>query len=386
MVGVAIIKYKIQNDNIMNKTILYTIIIASLFSCNNNKKNDASNYTMNVNVALPMVDSVTLQKSYPGTLKAQSEVNLVARVNGFLQQANYKPGQLVKKGQLLFVIEPKPYQEAVAQAEAKLASAKSQNEYAKTNYESMREAAKTNAVSQIDFVQAETNWNQSIAAVKSAEASLENAKINLSYCYILAPFNGHISKKNVDIGNYLNGSASPHVLATIYDDRTMTVTFTIEDSQYMRMISEQKGGKQQKTHDTVNLSFNEILPHSYSGEINYLSPMIDISTGTITLQAKVDNPYGELKSGMYCIVHLPYKEINKAVLVKDAAISTDQLGKFIYVVNDSNKVVYTPIKTGDLINDTMRIVTEGVTANQKYVTQAIQKVRDGMKVNPIITK
>ena len=166
----------------------------------------------------------------------------------------------------------------------------------------------------------------------------------------------------------------------------MTVTFTIEDSQYMRLISEQKQSKPQTNYDTISLTFNELLPHNYTGKINYLSPMIDLSTGTITLQAKVDNPYGELKSGMYCIVHLPYKTVQQATLIKDSAISTDQLGKFIYVVNDSNKIVYTPIKIGDLINDSLRIVTEGITPNQKYVTQAIQKVRDGMSVAPILTK
>ena len=171
---------------------------------------------MNVTVAMPEVDSVMLHKSYPGSLSAKTEVKLVARVNGFLQQANYKAGDFVKKDQLLFVIEPKPYKEAVIQAEAQLASAKSQNEYAKINYESTKEAAKTNAVSQIDLAQAESNWQQSIAAVKSAEASLENAKTNLSYCYIHAPFNGHITNKSVDIGNFLNGSASPQLLARIY--------------------------------------------------------------------------------------------------------------------------------------------------------------------------
>lgn len=341
---------------------------------------------MKVNVAVPEIDTVTLQKSYPGTLKAQSEVNLVARVNGFLQQVNYKPGQLVKKGHLLFVIEPKPYEEAITQAEAKLVSAKSQNEYAQINYESVKEAVMTNAVSQIDFVQAETNWNQSIAAVKSAEATLENAKINLNYCYIRAPFDGHITQKNVDIGNYLNGAASPQVLATIYDDRSMIVTFSIEDSQYMRMISEQQNNQKPNEYNDVFLSFNESLPHSYQGKINYLSPMVNLTTGTITLQAKVSNPYGELKSGMYCIVHLPYKEISQAILIKDSAISTDQLGKFIYTIDNSNKVVYTPIKIGDLVNDTMRIVTDGLLPNQKYVTQAIQKVRDGMEVKPILSK
>lgn len=372
----------------MKKTLLYsTVIFACMFSaCNKSAKESFSGYTPDINVALPVTDSVLLHKTYPGSLSAQTEVNLVARVNGYLQQANYKAGDYVKKGQLLFVIEPKPYQEAVAQAQAQLSSAKSQNEYAQINYESMKEAAKTNAVSQIDFVQAESNWNQSIAAVKSAEAALENAKINLSYCYVYAPFNGHITKKSVDIGNYLNGGSSPQTLATIYDDRTMTVTFTIEDSQYMRMVSGQSKDKGNKLYNNVNLSFNETLPHTYTGTISYLSPMVNLSTGTITLQAKIDNPFGELKSGMYCIVSLPYKELSKATLIKDAAISTDQLGKFIYVVNDSNKVVYTPIQVGDLINDTLRIVTEGVTPKQKYVTQAIQKVRDGMTVNPILTK
>ena len=135
-----------------------------------------------------------------------------------------------------------------------------------------------------------------------------------------------------------------------------------------------------------NLSFNESLPHKYSGTLSYLSPMVNLSTGTLTLQAKVDNPYGELKSGMYCTVSLPYQKLSKAILIKDAAIGTDQLGKFIYTVNDSGKVTYTPIKVGDLVNDTLRIVTDGLSSNQKYVTQAIQKVRDGMTVNPIVKK
>lgn len=366
--------------------LLQIIIIACILSsCDKTGKyNDASEYTMSVNVALPTTDSVLLRKSYPASLKAKSTVNLVARVDGYLQSVNYKAGQYVKKGQLLFVIEPKTYQEAVAQAEAQLASATSQNEYARTNYESMKEAAASNAVSKIDYVQAESNLSQSNAAIKSAKASLENAKLNLSYCYIKAPFNGHITKNTVDVGNYLNGGASPQTLATIYDDQTMSVNFTIEDSQYMRMVNDQNNDKDKTAYTTVDLTFNEALPHSYKATIDYLSPMVDLSTGTISLRAKVDNPYGELKSGMYCIVSMPYKELTKAILIKDAAISTDQLGKFIYTVNDSNKVVYTPIEVGDLVNDTLRIVTKGITPNQKYVTQAIQKVRDGMTVNPVL--
>lgn len=370
----------------MKNNLFILILMISTMACNKSQNELSSGYVMNVNVETPKIDSVILHKQYPASLSAKMEVNLVARVDGFLQAANYKGGDYIKKGQLLFVIEPKPYKEALSQAEAQLSSAKSQNTYAKINYESMKEAASSNAVSQIDFVQAESNWIQSIAAVKSAEAALENAKINLSYCYIKAPINGRITSKSVDIGNFLNGSTSPQVLATIYDDESMTATFTIEDSQYMRMISEQNKSKDKNIYDSVTLSFNEILPHKYVGKISYQSPMVDLSTGTITLQAKVNNPYGELKSGMYCIVKIPYKELPQALLIKDAAISTDQLGKYIYTVNDSNKVVYTPIKVGDIVNDSLRIVTEGLTPYQKYVTQAIQKVRDGMTINPVLEK
>lgn len=370
----------------MKHKAIYLLCALSLMLVSCKEKQIETNMTtMSINVALPEIDSVTLHKSYPGYLKAQSEVNLVARVNGYLQQVYYTPGDYVKKGQLLFVIEPKPYQNALSQAEAQLASANSQLEYAQINYESMKEAAKSNAVSQIDFIQAETNLNKSIAAVKSAEASLQNAKTNLSYCYIKAPISGRITKNNVDIGNYLNGSATPQILATIYDDKTMTVTFTIEDSQYMRMISQSKQSKN-NTHNIVNINFNEQLPHSYNGEIDYLSPMVDLSTGTITLQAKINNPYGDLKSGMYCVVEMPYKKLTDAILIKDSAISTDQLGKYIYTVNDSNKVQYTHIEVNDLVNDSMRIVTSGLEPNQKYVIQAIQKVRDGMIVKPLLIK
>lgn len=362
------------------------ITILSIASACKKSNEMAYNNVMSVNVEKPIIDSVLLRKTYPGSLSAKTEVNLVARVNGYLQQANYRAGDYIKKGQLLFIIEPEPFKEAVTQAEAQLASAKSQKTYAQINYESTKDAAQTNAVSQIDLAQAENNLEVAIASVKSAESALETARTNLEYCYIRAPFNGHITNKSVDVGNYLNGGTSPQVLATIYDDRTMTVTFTIEDSQYMRMVSEQKATGNKKIYNTVDITFNEYLPHKYTGEIGYLSPMVDLSTGTITLQAKIDNRFSELKSGMYCIVSLPYKKLNKAILIKDAAIGTDQLGKYIYTVNDSNKVVYTPIKIGDLANDTMRIVTEGLNPDQKYIIEAIQKVRDGMSVNPILKK
>lgn len=368
-------------------SFLSVALILSSISCGKNKEAAAyGNYTMNVDVAHPITDSVLLHKTYPGYLASEVKVDLVARVSGFLQSINFKAGDKVSKGQLLFVIEPTTYKDAVEQAESQLATARSQYEYARSNYRSMKEAAKSEAVSQIDVIQSESNLNQSIAAIKNAEAALSIARTNLSYCYIKAPFSGHITKSNYDVGNYLNGSAAPQTLATLYDDRNLYAYFAIEDRQYINMVNQGKDKVESIDYNNIPIIFNDSLPHNYTGELNYLSPVVDKSTGTLTIRAKINNKYGELKSGMYVNIRMPYEEMSEAILIDDASIGTDQLGKYVYLVNDSNKVVYTPIKTGDLYKDTLRIVTQGLTPKDRYVTKALLKVRDGMKVNPVLSK
>ncbi len=139
-------------------------------------------------------------------------------------------------------------------------------------------------------------------------------------------------------------------------------------------------------YNAIPINFSEKLPHDYTGALNYMAPNVNATTGTIELQAKVDNTYNELKPGMYCTIRLPYKLDPQAMIINDASISTDQLGKYVYVVNDSNKVVYTPIKVGDLVQgDTMRVVTEGLKPTDRYVTSAMLKVRNGMTVKPFTT-
>lgn len=371
-------------------------LISSLFSvalifvavsCTNHRETSANgSYTMDADVAHPVTDSVLLHKTYPGYLASEIKVDLVARVSGFLQSINFKAGDKVSKGQILFIIEPTTYKDAVDQAESQLATAKSQYEYAKSNYESMKEAAKSEAVSQIDVIQSESNLNQSIAAIKNAEAALSTARTNLSYCYIRAPYSGHITKSSFDIGNYLNGSVSPQTLATLYDDRNVYAYFAIEDRQYIDMVNNGKNKAQNIDYNKIPIIFNDSLPHSYTGELDYLAPAVDKSTGTLTIRAKIDNKYGELKSGMYVNISMPYEEMTQAILIRDASIGTDQLGKYVYLVNDSDRVVYTPIKTGDLYEDTLRIVTQGLTTKDRYITKALLKVRDGMKVNPVMNK
>lgn len=369
-------------------TLMGIVLSTALSSCNKQHGKDDKTPTETeetIDVALPVVDSVVLHREYPGTLSAVNEVNLVARVNGSLVYADYEPGAIVEKGTVLYRIDDSQYRNDVNQAAAQLATARATHAYNIRNYQAMKKAIESDAVSQMDVIQAESAMKESEAAINNAQAVLSTARLNLGYCTVTAPFRGRVSKCAYSDGQYLAGAASPVTLGTIYDDSQLNAYFAIEDAQFLQMLNEARSNKK-INYDSIPLLFSHKLPHTYTGRLDYLAPQIDTSTGTISIRAKVDNPYGELKSGQYVRVSLPYAIEPKAILVKDASISTDQQGKYVYVVDNDNKIVYTPIETGELVNDTMRIVSKGLTPESRYVTKALLKVRNGMEVKPRLTK
>lgn len=369
------------------RTLLYAGIGALILtSCSHSKKETAHTETPEISVAYPVVDSITLSNTYPGTAIANATAKIVARVNGMLLSKDYTSGSKVTKGSVLFTIEPTKYRDAVKEAEAALATAKSEYAYASSRYDAMKKALEADAVSKMEVIQAKSNVETSEAAIRNAEAALSVARTNLGYCTIRAPFTGNISSSTVDVGAYISGEATPFEMATIYDDSSIVVMFDIESSQYEKLIGATDGNIFNKLYRKIPLKFEQPLPHEYYADLNYLSPAVNEATGTFTLKAEIKNPYGDIKPGMYITVDLPYGSNPNAILVNDASIGTDQLGKYLYVVNDSNKVVYTPIKIGGLYNDSLRVVNEGISANSRYVTSALLKVRDGMTVNPIVAK
>lgn len=338
--------------------------------------------TPEISVAKPIIKNVTLTKDYPGYLTTEKTVNLVARVNGTLQSTSYTAGGRVKQGQLLFVIEPTLYKDKVEQAEAALKTAQAQLEYARSNYSRMKEAVKSDAVSQIQVLQAESSVAEGVAAVNNAEAALSTAHTNLSYCYVRAPFDGTISKATVDVGSYVGGSLQPVTLATIYKDNQMYAYFNVADNQWLEMLMNNRQSAQELPKK-IMVQLGKEGSEMYPATLDYLSPNVDLNTGTLTVRANFDNPQGILKSGLYVSITLPYGEADNAMLVKEAYIGTDQLGKYLYLVNDSNIVRYRHIEIGQLIGDTLRQVTGGLSPQDRYVTKALMKVRDGMKIKPM---
>lgn len=366
--------------------LFFLLVLALLFNSCKEKKEAAVGAmpTPEISVAHSLVEDITLTKDYPGYLTTEQTVNLVARVSGALQSASFTPGSRVKQGQLLFVIEPTVYQDNVVQAEAQLKTAQAQLEYARNQYARMKEALKSDAVSRIQVLQAESSVAESTAAVSNAEAALNTARTNLAYCYIRAPFSGTVSRSLYDVGSYISGTVQPVTLATIYKDDRMYAYFNVADNQLLAMLLAAGKRPDVELPKEVIVRLGEHGTETYPATLDYLSPNVDLSTGTLNVRANLDNPKGILKSGLYVSITLPYAQQKNAVLVPEASIGTDQLGKYLYVVNDSNIVRYRHIEPGQLIGDTLRQVISGLSPNELYVTKALIKVRDGMKIKPVL--
>lgn len=364
-----------------------TFVCAALMltACDKKKAPHTEMEALPIEVAKPVVKNVTLTKDYPGYLEAESTVDLVGRVNGTLEAKNFAPGSRVRQGQVLFVIEPTLYENAVKQAEATLKTAKADLEYANSSYQRMKEAIKSDAVSRIQYLQAESNVASAQAAVSNAEAALKTARTNLSYCYVKAPSDGVIDVSPYSVGAYIGGALQPVKLATVFRDNRMYSYFDIADNQYLafQLVQEHKSKIPVESH-FVTLRLGTDGEQTWKAKLDYLSPNVTLTTGTLRLRAELDNPEGVLRPGMFVSVTLPYGEEQHAILVNDASIGTDQLGKFLYVVNDSNMVNYRHIETGQLTDNNMRIVKSGLSPSERYVTKALLKVRQGMRIRPVM--
>ena len=363
------------------KRIIFIMALTALAACQKDKEGTTGTAALPVEVAHPAVMDLTLTREYPGYLAADATIPIMGRVNGTIIKRSFTEGKRVKKGDLLFIIEPILYQNAVEQAAAAVKTAEAELAYAKSNYERMKVAINSDAVSQIELLQAKSRVESGEASLENARAAHKSARTKLDYCYIKAPENGAVGLTKYPVGAYISGETSPAELCRLYKDDIMYAFFDITDNQWLKKI--QQGTE---SMDQSNISFtvggNRMMRRN--AKIDFLAPSVNLSTGTLQVRAELDNSNGMLKPGSYISITMPYQEVRNAILVHDASIGTDQLGKYLYVVNDSSRVEYRRIDTGALINDTMRLVTAGLKPDERYVTKALLKVRNGMTVTPIM--
>ncbi|MEG1497814.1 MAG: efflux RND transporter periplasmic adaptor subunit [Bacteroidales bacterium] len=361
--------------------IMMALLGVLAYSCSSKNKYQSPPLS-EIEVSKPIQMEVTHFFEYPAYTQALNTVDLVARVSGFLESINYQPGSRVNKGDLLFVIEPQAYKDKVNEAAANVSNTQAELRLTQESLKRVLEAAKSNAVSQIDVIKAQTAVDQSKAALKSAQSQLDMAEQSLQYCYVRAPFSGRITKNLIDQGNFVNNA---QVLATIYEDNQMYVNFRIEDSKYIILLKTQPDQKIKKQGKIpVEIMLNNDKDLIYDGTIDYISPNVDLSTGTFAMRAIVNNPKGELSSGLYVRVRVPYEKDPDAVVVPAMSIGSDQSGSYVYVLGDSNVVKYRSVQIEAASGDNLKEITKGLNPNELFVTKALLKVTDGQTIKPVV--
>jgi RND family efflux transporter MFP subunit len=336
-----------------------------------------------VRVSQPLQRTVTDYVELTGNTQSSNSVNLVARVEGYLQSVNFTDGSIVKKGDLLFVIEPEPYEANVQLAQATVEQQQATLTQATSEYERQQRLMQQKATSQSQVENWQAQRDAAQAAVNEANANLKLAQINLGYTRIVAPFDGRIGRHQVDPGN-LVGPGGPTQLATIEQLAPMYIYFNMDEQDVLRIrASRRAAGRTVGSVPPVKLDVglqNEAgYPHEAT--LDFVASDVDQSTGTLQARGSIPNQDYAFLPGLFVRVRAPVGTIDNALLITDQALGIDQQGHYVLVVNQDNVVEQRPVQIGALIDGT-RVIERGLSADDWIVVDGIQRAIPGSKVAP----
>ncbi|HVV61789.1 MAG TPA: efflux RND transporter periplasmic adaptor subunit [Pseudolabrys sp.] len=337
-----------------------------------------------VTVAPPAQRPVTYYLEATGNSAAVNTTNLVARVAGFVESIDYQDGDLVKKGKVLFTIEPQTYELKLKQSQAAEASSRATLKQAQTDFERQAELAKTGSGTRVSLDNATTTRENSQANLQQAEINTKLAALNVDYAHVTAPFDGIVTARKISIGEYVGANSSPTVLATIVQSDPIYVNFNISEQDVLKIREEirRRGMTQadlKKVPVEIGLQNEDGYPHH--GTLNYASPTVDSTTGTLTARAILDNPNRVILPGMFARVRIPLGTRNDALLVPDTALGTDQRGRYVFVVGKDNTVEQREVETGPLEGN-LRVIEKGLKPDDRVVVGGILRAIPGQKVDP----
>ncbi len=338
-----------------------------------------------VTVAKPEQRKVTLYMEVTGTTAAFNRVDLVARVQGFLDKVTYKDGASVKKGDLLFQIDQQDYKIALQIAEATAQQQEALLLQAEADLKRKQELVKTSAVSVANVDDARAKRDSTLAALDQAKGQVEQAKRNLEYTTILAPFDGTVSARLVDPGAMV-GAGSPTKLATIVQLDPLYVKFNIDEQQVLTVrerMREMGVTLKDLGPIPVDIGTQTETGYPHTGTLDYVAPEIDSSTGTLAGRAVFDNKKGVLEPGLFVRVRIP-KQLNvESILVPDVALGNNQQGRYLLVVDDKNVVQQRQVEVGDLVDGNLRIIKSGITPEDRVIVGGMMRALPGGTVVPV---
>jgi len=337
-----------------------------------------------VTVAQPVTRKVTLYLQATGNAAAVNTGNLVARVSGFVEKIDYQDGDLVKKGKVLFTIEPESYKLKLDQSKAVEESARATLTKSLADFERQKSLVQTSAVSKSAYDAALATRDNAQGTLTQDEINTKLAAINYGYTSVVAPYDGIVTARQVSVGDYVGGASTPSVLASIVQLDPIYVNFTIDEQDVLRLRAEiRKRGMTpadlKKVPVQVGLQIEQGYPHQ--GHLDYASPTVDASTGTLAARAILDNARRVLLPGMFVRVRVPTGEIDNALLVPDTALGTDQGGRYLLVVGKDNVVEQRSVTVGPR-DGALRVIEKGLKPEDRIIVAGLLHAVPGQKVEP----
>lgn len=321
---------------------------------------------------------------YTGRLVATNSVEIRPRVSGYLTEIHFEDGDLVKKGQILFTIDPRPYQAELERAQGNLANAQAQLKLASVEFDRAKQLRDRNVTSAGDFDQKSAAFLGAQAAVQTATADVSSAQLNVEFCSITSPIEGRASLANITVGNLVSPSTQTP-LTTVKSINPIYAYADVDERSLLR-YTRYYMGKDATAEDIdkvkvpIELALQDEEGFPHKGYIDFLDNTVDPSTGTIRLRGIFENN-GLLGPGLFVRVRIPSGDPRQAVLVPERSIGTDQGQKFVYIVNKDNVVVYRPVELGR-VHQGLQVITKGVAAGETVIVDGLLKARPGTKVTP----
>jgi RND family efflux transporter MFP subunit len=360
-------------------------LLLLLTACTQPSTPTASPPPPKVTVSQPISRNVVEWEEYTGRLEAVESVEVRARVSGYLQAVHFKDGAVVKKGDLLFLIDPRPYQAELDRARAEATLANARLERAEKDLARVQLLLRSRAVSQEEVDTRSADRRQAQAAVQAARAMVEVAQLNVDFTQVRAPISGRISRNFVSVGNLINGGAAQStLLTTIVSLDPIYCYFETDERAYLREVRRSHAGDgahAPSSRTAVSLALTDEVGFPHQGYIDFIDNRLDASTGTITGRAVIPNPHLTLTPGLFARVRVPVSDPYEALLLPPEAVGSDLSQQFVFVINAQNQAEYRKVTLGPII-DGLRVMRDGVQPADWVVVNGMQRVTTGARVDP----
>jgi RND family efflux transporter MFP subunit len=357
-------------------------VAMSLAACGQNNEY-AAPPPPKVTVSMPIERPVPRYFESTGNTAAINSVDLIARVQGFVQAINYTDGDFVKKGSSLFTIEPQPYKLKVDAAKASVTSAQAALTQAQAEYQRQADLIGRQVSTQANYDKALAQRDSAQADLQSAQANEQQAEINLSYTDVTAPFDGVVSARQVSIGELVGASSTPTVLATIVQLDPIWVNFTASERDVLQ-VRAALASRGETTASLIGIPVDVGLQNEsgypHEGKLDYAAPTVNASTGTLAARASFENANRALLPGYFVRVRIASRQQQPSLLVPNVALGSDQGGFYVLVVNQENVVEQRKVEAGQVVGD-LRVIESGLGKEDRVVVGGIMRAIPGQKVD-----